>query len=498
MTQSTIFPAAISEFGCKAAERLECSPAIEPGSFGRGLSNLPFGVKHSRALAGAIAVFLLCLTSPGLPAAVGPLQPYTGPSVRGVDTSTLAGKVMAGYQGWFNCEGDGADLGWTHWARQGSKLFAPGNVTVDLWPDVSELTPAERFATGFKLPDGSPAEVFSSYNRETVLRHFRWMREYGIDGVFVQRFANGLKDGPRRHHKDVVLAHCREGANREGRAYAVMYDLSGLPAGGVAQVMDDWKKLRTTMRLGDDSAYLHHRGKPLVAVWGVGFSTERKPYTLAECRALIEFLKAEGCSVLLGVPTGWRGRTRDAASDPALHDVLKLADVISPWTPGRYQDPREAARHGETYWQPDLAWCREQSLDYLPVVFPGFSWHNMKPGSVLNQIPRLKGEFLWSQFVAAKRAGAGMIYVAMFDEVDEGTAIFKCTDEPPVGPNPFLTYEGLPSDFYLRLTGEGARLLRGEIPVSNELPLPLPDTAERDAAVRFPQSSVNQPERTHL
>jgi hypothetical protein len=316
--------------------------------------------------------------------------------------------------------------------------------------------------------------------------------------VFVQRFANGLKDGPRRHHKDVVLAHCREGANREGRAYAVMYDLSGLPAGGVAQVMDDWKKLRTTMRLGDDSAYLHHRGKPLVAVWGVGFSTERKPYTLAECRALIEFLKAEGCSVLLGVPTGWRGRTRDAASDPALHDVLKLADVISPWTPGRYQDPREAARHGETYWQPDLAWCREQSLDYLPVVFPGFSWHNMKPGSVLNQIPRLKGEFLWSQFVAAKRAGAGMIYVAMFDEVDEGTAIFKCTDEPPVGPNPFLTYEGLPSDFYLRLTGEGARLLRGEIPVSNELPLPLPDTAERDAAVRFPQSSVNQPERTHL
>ena len=61
-----------------------------------------------------------------------PLQPYTGPSVRGVDTSTLTGKVMTGYQGWFNCEGDGAVLGWTHWARNKSKPFAPGNVTVDL------------------------------------------------------------------------------------------------------------------------------------------------------------------------------------------------------------------------------------------------------------------------------------------------------------------------------------------------------------------------------
>ena len=429
----------------------------------------------------ALAVASTLLLTAGLLAAeepANPLAPYRGPSVHGVDTSTLTGKVMAGYQGWFDCEGDGAGLGWTHWARQSSNLPAPGNVTVDLWPDVSELSASERFATGFTLADGGRAEVFSSHNRETVLRHFRWMREYGIDGVFVQRFATGLKDGPRRHHKDVVLANCREGANREGRAYAVMYDLSKLPAGGVAGVIADWKMLRAQMHMGDDPAYLHHRGKPLVAVWGVGFSDGRN-YSLAECRALIEFLKADGCSVLLGVPTGWREQTRDATMDPALHDVLKTADVISPWTPGRYHNPREVARHGEDFWQPDLVWCHEQSMDYLPVVFPGFSWHNLKPGSPSDEIPRLKGEFLWSQFVAAKHAGAGMIYVAMFDEVDEGTAIFKCTNEPPVGSDPFVTYEGLPSDFYLRLTGEGARLLRGELPVSVR-PIPLiPNTAER-------------------
>ena len=166
-----------------------------------------------------------------------PLAPYNGPTARGVDTSTLTGKVMVGYQGWFNCEGDGADLGWTHWAKNRAKILTPENVSVDLWPDVSEFAPEELFTTGFQLSSGKPAAVFSSFRRETVLRHFRWMREHGLDGTFVQRFANGLEKGPVTHPKDVVLANCRdEAANCEGRAYAVMYDLSGLPAGGVSRV----------------------------------------------------------------------------------------------------------------------------------------------------------------------------------------------------------------------------------------------------------------------
>ena len=81
------------------------------------------------------------------------------------------------------------------------------------------------------------------------------------------------------------------------------------------------------------------------------------------------------------------------------------------------------------------AWCRERRIDYLPVAFPGFSWHNMK-GDPLDAIPRLQGKFFWSQIAAAKRVGADMLYVAMFDEVDEGTAMFKLAPTPnelPVG-----------------------------------------------------------------
>ncbi|MGL5020295.1 MAG: glycoside hydrolase family 71/99-like protein, partial [Luteolibacter sp.] len=395
--------------------------------------------------------------------------PYVGESVKAVDTTTLKGKVMAGYQGWFNTPDDGAGLGWTHWARSGSKPFAPGNVTVDLWPDMSEATASERFPTGFKHANGQTAFVFSSHSRTTVLRHFKWMRDYGIDGVFVQRFANGLDKESKRHHKDVVLSSCREGANRGGRAYAVMYDLSGLGAGGTRVVSEDWKMLRSKMQMGRDPAYLHHEGKPLVAIWGIGFNDKRK-YTLKECRALVDFFKADGCAVMLGVPTGWREQNRDAVPDPALHDLLKLADVISPWTVGRYHTPASATAHAGKYYQPDIEWCRQHSMDFLPVVFPGFSWHNLKPQDPLDKIPRLKGKFLWSQFAGAKRAGASMIYVAMFDEVDEGTAIFKCTNDPPVGASPFLTFEGLPSDHYLWLTGEGGRMLRVERAIQDTVP----------------------------
>jgi hypothetical protein len=399
------------------------------------------------------------------------LQPYLGPVVTGVDPGTLSNKVMCGYQGWFNADGDGAERGWVHWTRRRGPM-APGNAKVDLWPDVSELGADERFATGFTNADGRKDEVFSSFKRPTVLRHFRWMRDYGIDGAFVQRFIVDLRDPRGLRHNNTVLAHCREGASRFGRAYAVMYDLSGLGPDRIGQVIEDWRELRSRMKAGEDPAYLRHRGRPLVALWGVGFNDGRR-YTLAECRRLVEFLKGDGCSVMLGVPTGFRELDRDALEDVLLHEVIQLADVVSPWTVGRYRTPAEARRHGERTWRPDVAWCAGRKIDFLPVVFPGFSWFNMY-GKQFDTIPRLKGEFLWSQFVAAKRAGASMIYVAMFDEVDEGTAIFKCTDDVPVGERvKFLTYEGLPGDYYLRLTGAGAKLLRGELAITDAIPIRL-------------------------
>lgn len=219
-------------------------------------------------------------------------------------------------------------------------------------------------------------------------------------------------------------------------------------------------------------AYLHHNGKPVVAVWGFGFSDGRK-YTLKEGLDLVPFLKstpAGGCTVMLGVPTYWRTLERDAVHDKTLLELIAKADIVSPWTVGRYSTSEQAARYARKTMTPDLAWCKEQGKEYLPFVFPGFSWHNQNRRFPVNSIPRQGGKFLWLQFVSAKKAGATMVYQAMFDEVDEGTAIYKCTSDVPVGESTFATYEGLPKDFYLKLVGAAGKMLRGELSLTDELP----------------------------
>ncbi len=389
------------------------------------------------------------------------MHPYSRPSRRGVDTNTMFGKVMCGYQGWFAAPGDGCGRGWYHW--QGRHGFRPGDCTIDLWPDMTEMSPGERFVTEFRHRDGRPAEVFSSFHERTVRRHFEWMRQYGIDGVYVQRFVGETRSPQGLRHFTVVLNHCRASANRTGRAYALTYDLSGMPAHGADWVIEDWKLLIDRMQITRDPAYLKHNGRPVIELWGYGFNDNRA-YSPASGIELVHFLKEDprygGNTVVLGVPSGWRTLDADCVSDADMPRLIDAADVVSPWTVGRYHNLDSLKRHAETRWLPDLIWCRQHDKMYLPVVFPGFSWHNMFPDSPLGAIPRLRGRFLSEQYRLLTDMGAEMVYQAMFDEVDEGTAIFKCTNDPPVGESRFLTYEGLPADHYLKLVGDATAVLR--------------------------------------
>src|SRR5215207_4677229 len=110
------------------------------------------------------------------------------------DASTLRHKTLLGYQGWFRCPGDGTTDGWKHWSRDRAKI-TPDTLTFEMWPDLSEYDADEKYpAPGFTLPGGGPAHLFSSANPKTVRRHFRWMQEHVIDGVFLQRFLVELRN----------------------------------------------------------------------------------------------------------------------------------------------------------------------------------------------------------------------------------------------------------------------------------------------------------------
>ena len=84
--------------------------------------------------------------------------------------------------------------------------------------------------------------------------------------------------------------------------------------------MDDWKFLNDQYNFRKDEAYAKHNGKPVVAVWGIGFNDNRK-YTLEECEELVKFLK-EGQygdnTVMLGVPKFWRTGGGDAVTKDQL------------------------------------------------------------------------------------------------------------------------------------------------------------------------------------
>jgi hypothetical protein len=297
------------------------------------------------------------------------------------------------------------------------------------------------------------------------------MREYGIDGAFLQRFGTVLTSLQQRPSADRVLGLCVESAVAEERSLTVMYDLTNLAPERFAEIARDWRRLLDAGWASHACAQ-RHGGKPLVAVYGLGFA--HQPAALEEWAALVRDLKQSGAALMLGIPTYWREARRDASPDKAFHAVLREADVLSPWTVGRMASPADVERVAREVWSDDLAWCRQHEKFYLPVIFPGFSWHNLSKArgqqAKVDAIPRLGGRFLWKQAEAAKNAGAASLYVAMFDEIDEGTAVMKCSARRPVGDSPFVDVSDVPSDHYLWLSGQAGRLLRGEIPSTGALP----------------------------
>ena len=382
----------------------------------------------------------------------------TTESMSRVRFKSIRNLVMAGYQGWFNTTEDGAGLGWKHFEKE--KEFKPGKCTIDLWPDVSEYE--KTYETAFKLPDETPVKVFSSYDASTTDLHFKWMKQYGIDGVFMQRFVVSIRNQKGKDNYNKILNNAVLSAEKYDRAICLMYDLSGMEAGEEDILIRDWKELCEKYKLvsRNNNHYVYHHGKPLVAVWGIGFNDRRK-YGYEQVKKIIDFLKSEGCSILVGVPTHWRTLTIDAVSDTRLLELVKQADIVHPWLVGRFDNHTYEPYRKSI--EEDIKWCKANGKDYMPVLFPGFSWHNMKKDAPQNMIPRLGGRFFWQQVKGAVDAGAESLYLAMFDEIDEGTAFFKCTNTPPVGESSFITYEGEAPDHYLWLAGEAAKYLRGEL-----------------------------------
>ncbi|GFP58681.1 hypothetical protein TASIC1_0011004800 [Trichoderma asperellum] len=368
-----------------------------------------------------------------------------------IDTSTIQGKWLFGYQGWFRKPGAGVN---NHWSADGNTP-GPNNIEIDFIPDVSQYPANCLFNTQLTLPNGQPAQFYDSSCEGVVDLHFKWMQQYGIDGVIVQRFIQSVSD----QSFITVLNQVQAAAEKYGLGFIVEYDVSGADSsqGSVATaVLNDYnaniKKYTTS------SAYIHQNGKPVTMVFGIGFSGFK--VTAADSVNIASQLQAAGLYVGFGVPEQWSG---DVTGNTGFVQAYKKADFISPWTVGGYSDAGYAGFHTSVQ-VPDAQLLKSLGKQYAPVVFPGTSAYHLNGGtnpSAFDYFPRYNGSFYSAQADALTTMANKPLFIfsAMFDEVNEGTQIMPSlkTNQLPTNQK-FVGYDNDFADtsFYLELAGKKA------------------------------------------
>lgn len=402
----------------------------------------------------------------------GALDPESEPviPVTASAYSEFKGKSVAGYQAWFSTGNE--TTGWFHW--NGTRPPSKGKLSFEVYPDVTEYDDADLAQTALaNLGNGEPSKLFNSANTAVVDKHFEWMKDYGIDGVAVQRFIGSI--GTSIIKSDLSLSNkIKNAAEENERIFYICYDISSnLEDTWTDVIKFDWVyNVERNNDLIQSPSYAKVGNKPVVQIWGPGFTG--RPGNAEQTIDLINFLKSRGCYVIGGLPTAWRTERED--SKPNFLHAYKEFDMISPWLVGRFKDNNGANSRLTNYMTPDKNYCDQNGIDYMPVLFPGFAWSQWNPGPP-NDAPRNTGEFMWNQAKNIKSLGVSNMYFAMFDEYDEGTAIMKAATDWSMIPTDqyFLTTSAdgywLSSDFQLRVAGAAIEMLKGIRPVTTNVPV---------------------------
>src|SRR6185503_17232416 len=138
--------------------------------------------------------------------------------------------------------------------------------------------------------------------------------------------------------------------------------------------------------------YQRHNGKPVLSVWGMGLDDgpAHPPADAKTAKDLIEWFQAKTeekyrVTYMGGTPARWGTLTNDSRKDPAWAEVYASMDVVQPWNVGRYGTLELVDRWKDTVLAPDVKLAQQNHQLYMPVVFPGFSWNNLKKNNRPNQ-----------------------------------------------------------------------------------------------------------------
>jgi len=287
------------------------------------------------------------------------------------------------------------------------------------------------------------------------------MQDAGIDTIALQRFGDFRGTGEARN---VVATNVRLAAEAHARKFYVMYDISGWDT-WQDDLKTDWAThIMGELHLLDSPAYAKQNGKPVVAIWGLGYSGH--PGTPQTTLAVVQYFQGLGLYVIGGVGNDWRTADGTRWSQAGFLGVYDALDAISPWMVGVVGDAAGSDANRAAYNEGDVAYLHARGKHYQPCVLPGD----------LQEHQRHHGDFMWRQLYNMVQIGSDGIYISMYDEYNEGNQIAKTaatSADAPAGAG-FVTLDedgtACSSDYYLRLTGDGGKMLRKQLPLTSVRP----------------------------
>lgn len=201
------------------------------------------------------------------------------------------------------------------------------------------------------------------------------------------------------------------------------------------------------------AAYMRHDGKPVIEIWGIGIVSE---VTAADGINIVTALKNAGYYVILGVQQAWHAELVE--DQTGYGEVFKLADMIQPWTVGAYGNDNYQDFHDGRQAVEDTNALRDLGIESSIVVWPGGSSSNANPSEAFDHFPRFNGSFYQKQLDGAVDLKPSFIFGAMFDEVNEGTAIYPVlrNSELPTNQRFLGIDDDMEPDTYIKMAGDAA------------------------------------------
>lgn len=233
-------------------------------------------------------------------------------------------------------------------------------------------------------------------------------------------------------------------------------------------MISDWNELEKnfkkdfehveTLGFFEARGYAKQNGKPVIGISHI------ESHDASQVQYIVNYVKAKGFYVIGSVPFEWR--TNDQYE--SFQNVYRTFDMLQPATEITSPNtkdivcPSDGAKEYQKTMREDLQFLTENNIDYQVSLIPGYI-------GKYTECRRMNGDFYWQQFVNLREIGIKTAIIYSFNNFETGTAIAKVAEDSSMLPGGqgfrALDVDGqhLSSDFYLRLTAEGNRMMNGKV-----------------------------------